>query len=123
MNSTTIEEVYQALLTKRQVIPLMRLSEMYLIAIETTTDLAEANALYKSFMEARSVSLTEDAFASLADVKALVLDEYRREFYGEGVMFYTYKRNNTAKMLFQTGTMSDDSYILPLPNTEYDPNK
>lgn len=123
LNSTTIEEVYQALLTKRQVIPLMRLSEMYLIAIETTTDLAEANALYKSFMEARSVSLTEDAFASLADVKALVLDEYRREFYGEGVMFYTYKRNNTAKMLFQTGTMSDDSYILPLPNTEYDPNK
>ena len=122
LNSTTIEEVYQALLTKRQVIPLMRLSEMYLIAIETTTDLAEANALYKSFMEARSVSLTEDAFASLADVKALVLDEYRREFYGEGVMFYTYKRIGADEMLWRSTPVDEDDYILPLPLTEYNPN-
>ncbi len=104
-----------------QIMPLLRLSEQYLIAMETTTDLAEANALYTQYMTARAVNVTE-GFTSLDEVKDFVLDEYRREFYGEGQMFYTYKRNNTKRMLFATSDMTEDDYILPLPESEFNPN-
>ena len=37
-------------------------------------------------------------------------------------MFYTYKRLNTAQMLWDNEPMTEDGYILPLPRTEYNPN-
>lgn len=114
---------YNTLRTKLQVIPLMRLSEFYLMAMETTDNLIEANSLYKTFMDARNVLVKDDTYASLAEVRSAVINEYRREFYGEGVMFYVYKRTKTEKMMFQTGTMTEEDYSIPLPNTEYDPNK
>lgn len=108
--------------TKLQIVPMMRLSEIYLIAMETTEDLAEANALYKTYMASHNVSITSD-FTSLEEVKKEVIDEYRREFYGEGVMFYTYKRLGIKDMLWNPNEMSESEYILPLPTTEYDPYK
>jgi len=110
-----------ALLTYLEIIPLIRLSEIYLIAMETTTDLAEANSLYKTYMLSHNVMITDD-IASLDDVKQIVLDEYRREFYGEGVMFYVYKRLGKTSMKWTTEAMSDEQYVLPLPDSEYDPN-
>ncbi len=105
-----------------QIMPMLRISEMYLIAMETTTNLEEANSLYTTYMAAHAVNVT-DGFQSLDEVKDFVLAEYRREFYGEGQMFYTYKRNNTKRMLFSRSDMNEDDYILPLPETEFDPNK
>lgn len=104
-----------------QIMPMLRLSEQYLIAMETTTDLAEANTLYTEYMKARAVNVTEE-FTSLDEVKDFVLDEYRREFYGEGQMFYAYKRKNTKRMLFATTDMEEGDYILPLPESEFNPN-
>lgn len=104
-----------------QIMPMLRLSEMYLIAMEATTDLAEANSLYKTYMAARSVNVTDD-MTSLDDVKQTVIAEYRREFYGEGQMFYVYKRLGTSELFFSYNEMSDDEYDLPLPESEFDPN-
>ncbi|MCD0486698.1 RagB/SusD family nutrient uptake outer membrane protein [Pedobacter sp. MC2016-14] len=106
--------------TKRQVIPLIRLSEMYLIVMETTTDLAEANALYQQYQ------LSHDAtsgilFPTLDAVKTGVINEYRREFYAEGQMFYTYKRLGATTMLNRTGAVTEAHYILPIPMTEFNP--
>lgn len=104
-----------------QIIPMLRLSEIYLIAMESTTDLNEANQLYKDYMLSHDVANMAD-FTSLDDVKQFVIDEYRREFFAEGQMFYTYKRLKSTSMMWRDAPVSESEYILPLPRTEYNPN-
>ncbi len=121
-NNYTSSNSVSTLRTQLQLIPMLRLSETYLIALETTTDLSEANRLYKEYMVSHNVNITTD-FASLDDVKTEVVDEYRREFYGEGLMFYTYKRLGTKNLMFNASEdMSEEKYILPVPESEFDPN-
>ena len=109
-----------ALLNKLQIIPMIRMSEIYLILMETTTDLDEANSLYVTYMQSRSVNVSE-TFASLDEVKDFVVGEIRREFYAEGHMFYTYKRLGSSRMLWGATEVGEDQYILPLPDSEFDP--
>ncbi len=108
---------YNKWMLKYQVIPLIRLSEMYLIAMETATSLSEANALYKTYMTARDVPVAKDL--TQTELDAEILKEYRREFWGEGQMFYTYKRLGTEEMLWKTDrTVTENDYIVPLPSSE-----
>lgn len=103
-----------------QVIPLIRLSEMYLIAMETAASLTEANALYITYMEARNVIATE---LTQEQLTTEILNEYRREFFGEGQMFYTYKRLGIKKMLWKSDReILEEDYIVPLPSTELGSN-
>ncbi len=104
-----------------QIIPMLRLSEIYLIAMECTTNLDEANQLYKDYMLSHDVANTTD-FTSLDDVRQFVIDEYRREFFAEGQMFYTYKRLKSTSMMWRETPVSESEYILPLPRTEFNPN-
>lgn len=108
------------LATQKQVVPLIRLSEMYLIAMETTASLAEANALYITYMQARNIPAT--GFDSKEALDIEILNEYRREFFGEGQMFYTYKRMKTTTMLWKNTEVKEENYIVALPDTEYNPN-
>ena len=101
--------------------PMLRTSEIYLIAIETSDDLAEVNSLYQEYMLSHNV-IAAAGFASLDDVKTWIVNEYRREFYGEGQMFYTYKRLGAKDMLWSPVPVSENTYIIPLPESEYDPN-
>lgn len=105
--------------TKNLIIPMIRLSEVYLIAIEATNNLTEANQLYNEYMRSHNVLLTENAFASLNDVKGVIVDEYRREFAGEGQMFYVYKRFNSPNILWHNTIVSEADYLVSLPLTEY----
>jgi hypothetical protein len=119
----TSSSSYSAML-KNQVIPMLRMSEIYLIALETTTDLAEANSLYKTYMESQNELITNNKFASLDEVKTIINSLYLREFYGEGVVFYTYKRLAAPSVQMnysQKVEMGESQYILPLPESEYDP--
>ena len=106
--------------TMQALIPMVRLSEMYLIAMETTKDLNEANTLYDTYMRDHNTLLEEPVFKSLDEVRTEVIKEYRREFYAEGHMFYTYKRLFTKKILWQTEEMEENDYIIPVPDTEYE---
>lgn len=121
-NNYSTADRLSVLMTNIQLIPMLRLSEMYLIAMETTTDLAEANSLYKAYMESHNVNITTD-YASLDEVRDEVVNEYRREFYGEGQMFYTYKRKGTTQMMFSADNMTESLYELPIPTSEYDSEK
>lgn len=105
-----------------QVIPMIRMSEIYLIAVETATELPLANSLYNTYMRSCNINLDGDAFANLDEVPAVILDEYRREFYAEGQMFYAYKRTNSKTMMWRTSQVTENEYILPLPETEFNPN-
>lgn len=50
-----------------QIIPLLRMSEVYLIAMETSSDLDEINEWYHDYMLAHSVVLNEAGFSSLSE--------------------------------------------------------
>lgn len=104
-----------------QIIPMLRTSEIYLIAMETSSDLAAVNALYKEYMLSHAVVTMPD-FESLDAVKTWIENEYRREFYGEGQMFYTYKRLGEKSIMWLKTPATEQTYIVPLPESEFDPN-
>lgn len=106
-----------------QIIPMLRMSEMYLIAIETTDDVEEANRLYADYLlYGCGVILEEDAFDARTKRTDILLPEYRREFFAEGQMFYTYKRTGAPEMLWCDGEITDKDYVLwNCVNTEFNP--
>lgn len=105
-----------------QVIPVLRASEMYLVIMETSDDLNEVNKLYYDYMAHRNVLVEEQAFRSLEAARQEVVDEYRREFYGEGQMFFVYKRTAAPTMKWGEGNVGESQYIVPVPQTEYSAN-
>ena len=118
--SSTTNMDMEVLASQKQVVPLIRLSEMYLIAIEAAPSLNEANALYIPYMKARNVDATP---LQQEQVTAEIMREYRREFFGEGQMFYMYKRLGVKNMLWKTDReVSELDYIVPLPSTEVNAN-
>jgi hypothetical protein len=95
-------------------VPMIRLSEMYLIMSECAP-LANANtffATYRAAREAGSITLTD------LNREPTLLTEYIKEFYGEGQSFYAYKRFGTANMLWSDHTTAEGEYVLPLPSKE-----
>lgn len=107
-------------LTKLQLIPLIRMSEVYLILLETTKHLTEANQLYRDYMASHNI-MVADGFTSLEEARKEVINEIRREFCAEGCLFFAYKRWGTKRMLWGIRDMEEEQYIWPLPDTEYDP--
>jgi hypothetical protein len=90
--------------------------------METSTDLTEVNQLYVEYMKSHNVARPR-MFTSLSDVATWIENEYRREFYGEGQMFYTYKRLGEKNILWNKTEANENTYIIPLPETEYDPSE
>lgn len=120
LSSTLVSSNANELVTKFQIIPMLRLSEIYLIAMETSTNLSEAQSLYDTYMAACSFTLYEP-FASLEELRSELVNEYRRELFGEGQMFFTYKRLAATRMLWNNNAITEDDYLVPLPATEFDP--
>lgn len=111
------------LTTKYQIIPMLRMSEVYLIAMETSESLDEIHSLYDAYMSQCQYTLYTP-FATVEDAHREMINEYRCELFAEGQMFYVYKRTGATKMMSNTDdTMTEDDYILPLPSSEYDSNK
>lgn len=98
-------------------IPMIRLGEMFLIAAESQSDdLAKGvqyvNALRRNRGVANLQTLTSD----------LLKYEYIRELYGEGQLFYLYKRLNsdiiTSSNANKNPKASDLIFVVPLPDSE-----
>lgn len=103
-------------LNYRWFIPVLRLSEMYLIAMECSKDLTEINGLYTTYMLARGKQV--DGFDNIEDAHNEVINEYRREFIAEGQMFFVYKRLGSEKIMWSTKNMTDNEYVVPIPTSE-----
>lgn len=96
-------------------IPMIRLSEMYLIAAETAP-FSEGLGYFKTFRDSRNIGLMD--VPSNADMLGNeIIKEYRKEFYGEGQAFFAYKRVNSPTVLFAPAS-AKVNYLLPLPRTE-----
>lgn len=109
-NSTSLE-----LDMNQQMVPLLRLAEVYLIAIEAAPNPGEANRLFRTFKTSRDLGYTD---LNEAQLESEILKEYRRELYAEGQMFFTYKRLGKKNMLWRTLEVKEEDYVLPLPKTE-----
>lgn len=105
----------------RFTVPMLRLSEVYLIAAECEPD---AQTALQHLNEVRVNRNTGEASNPDA-LPDLLMMEYRKEFYGEGQLWYFYKRTNATNILSAvTGnTVSYDpvDYVLPIPLSETDP--
>ena len=108
VQSTTMPEL------AKNVIPLIRLYEMYLIAMDCGT-LDEAKTFYREMCTARNTSFVDFTDNNL---KELLIKEYNKEFYGEGQAFYAYKRLAASKIYFTNEVGSKDAYVVPLPIKE-----
>lgn len=98
-------------------IAMLRLSEMYLIAIETAP-LAEAQNLWSAYRISRRIAVTVLPTDPVA-IKNELLKEYRKEFYAEGQSFFAYKRLNADKsQVLPTAPTVPMNYLLPLPPNE-----
>ncbi|WP_292265418.1 RagB/SusD family nutrient uptake outer membrane protein [Butyricimonas sp.] len=100
-------------------IPLLRLAEMYFILIEDLSQ-TDAQTYFKTFRIARNLNITLDN--SLTSEQA-VLDrlekEYLKDFYGEGQMWFFYKRHNYARLSWPKAlVLPVDAYLLPIPKSQ-----
>lgn len=98
-------------------IPMIHLGEMFLIAAESQSDnlangVQYVNALRRNRGVANLQTLTPD----------LLKYEYIRELYGEGQLFYLYKRLNsdiiTSSNANKNPKASDLIFVVPLPDSE-----
>lgn len=103
-------------------IPLIRISEMYLIAAECETDPEIAMDKYLNQLRFHRNCVNLKAL-SMDEVQEWVEDEYQREFIGEGQTFFYYKRHGMQNIPDGTqvnGVRNIDleSYVFPLPDSE-----
>lgn len=79
------------------IFPMLRLTEMYYIAAECATDVEQGLSYINPVRESRNLApLTNAEVGDLSMLKQVIAAEYRKEFIGEGQVFFYYKRNNTA---------------------------
>ena len=108
------------------VIPLLKISEPYLIAAECyasneTMNLPKSIEYLNLLKEKRNIetihNIPEGALQDV--VEKAITKEYRKEFIQEGQLFYYYKRKGltTFPGLDRTD-MTDVEYVLPYPNLE-----
>lgn len=112
------EDVASKKLLFRNLQPLLRISELYYIAAECSPD---PNLALKYINEVRKNRGLNDLTGTVVLTDAL-RKEYRKEFWGEGQLFYYYKRNAIASIPGGTRTgnisMSSLKYVMQLPISE-----
>lgn len=97
-----------------EMVPLVRLAEMYLILMENLPA-ADAKAYWETFRVARSMDITVNVDTETA-LRKQVEKEYRKEFWGEGQLFFYYKRcNMTTWSVPQSVTVPANGFVVPKP--------
>lgn len=106
-----------------QLVPGIRLSEMYYILAETAPTSAEGVDFLNTIRSARGLPLLPASTTSSV-LRTEITKEYQKEFYAEGQLFYYYKRKNIVRMQFMSSDIALTKYVLPIPASEleFNPN-
>lgn len=104
------------------IMPLMKVPEMYYIAAEDyiETDLPKAITYINLVRKSRGIVQDIPAGADKATVADELFKEYRKEFISEGQLFFYFKRTGRVSIPgLSVGTIADDKiYLLPYPDSE-----
>lgn len=98
-------------------IPLIRLPEMYYILAECSEDYEESAQWLNKVRENRGIDQVSynDAASKLKNIEK----EYRKDLFGEGQLFFFYKRNFYTSFLHcPVKTLNEKNYIFSLPENE-----
>ena len=105
----------------RYLVPMLRVSEMYYIIAECESNSDEALRALNKVRNARALKDLSDATL----IQEELAKEYKREFIGEGQLFFYYKRLGIEKIVYDSGSwfggyvnMSTAEYVPPLPDSE-----
>lgn len=102
-------------------LPLIRMTESYLIAAEclADTDPVKAIGYINDIRTNRGLSsflLSEELTSE--QIKNEVYKEYRKEFLGEGQLFFYYKRLNATDIPGSSTKGSKAVYVMPIPSND-----
>lgn len=106
----------------RFMIPLIRISEMYLVVAECSPNLKEAGEYLNKLRLNRGQAHLD--FTSMDQINLVLENEFMKEFLGEGQMFYFFKRKaytelpEGSKVAGGTIPMQLSNYTFPLPESE-----
>ena len=99
--------------------PLIRLPEMFLIKSEVEYRKGNADAAKATLNQLRTARNLPALDELPSDYYLELLREYRREFLGEGQLFFLYKRLNRSTILYSdVDAVAEKVYTFPLPITE-----
>lgn len=108
----------------KNMMPLIRMTEMYYIAAECLGAQGkdkEAFDLLNTVRFYRGIAPAYDLKAGVDEVQKQVEREYRKEFLGEGQIFYYYKRLGVENILGADENLvkiQENSYVLEIPEDE-----
>lgn len=105
-----------------EVIPLIRLPEMYYIACEASADSKEAASYINTVRNKRGISKAKDVVCDTDEKRFDALNkEYRKEFYGEGQYFWFLKAHGAIGPLPYCPdevTLVEENFVFLLPDAE-----
>ncbi len=110
--------------TNNRMLPMIRMSEVYYIAAEAIFDTnpVEARGYLELVKKGRGVSKKFDHVTEKSEFIDLLVNDARREFLGEGQIFYMYKRLNRlipASSYYDDNALpTDENMVLPKPDSE-----
>lgn len=104
-----------------EIIPLIRLPEMYYIACESAESADEAARYVNTVRNNRGISRAKDVVCDTDEQRIAALNkEYRKEFYGEGQYFWFLKTRGIVGTLAHSPevTLVEENFIFLLPDAE-----
>ncbi|WP_293788420.1 RagB/SusD family nutrient uptake outer membrane protein [uncultured Pedobacter sp.] len=106
-----------------QLVPMIRLAEMYYILAECASTTADGITYLNVVRENRNITPLATNL-SQTNLNNEITKEYQKEFHAEGQLFYYYKRKNITRMQFMTSDIPLSNYVLPIPDQEleFNPN-
>ncbi len=98
-------------------LPLIRISEMYYIAAECAASVAEGTAYLDAVRSNRALTAQAlDSSMSAEELEVEIRKEYKKEFCGEGQLWYYYKRKSHTD--FSSYMTDVDYFTFKIPNSE-----
>lgn len=100
--------------------PLLKLSEMYLIAAESADTKGNAVGYFNTLRKNRGFTEDNDLPVSIVDklLQDEIAREYRKEFVGEGQWFFYCKRMDLETLPDASVAFNKSYYYFPLPDNE-----
>ncbi len=104
----------------RNKMPMLKLSEMYFIAAESSaaTSISEAAGFINELRAHRGLSAAQ---IDASNINQVLAQEFRKEFIGEGQLFFFHKRKNARNIPRASGLdlITLRGYKLPIPVSEF----